>query len=75
MDDEKPNHHDSSPTSRFVRLPLVSVLCDDHSNDDVASSHTNGANREDRLSAELVDVEHGWDSCDEHDDADDTCSE
>ena len=38
-------------------------------------AHADGADGEDGLAANAVDVEHGWDGSDEHDDADDTCRE
>ena len=71
VDDKQPDHADGTPTSGLVVLPVVGVLCEDDGDDDVAGSHTNGANGQNRLASNAVDPEDSGDGCDEHDDADD----
>lgn len=61
MDDEEPNHDNSGPASRLVRVPLILILSGDGCNDKMASSHSNGSDEENGLTAESVDPDHGGD--------------
>lgn len=47
-------------------MEVVNVLGQDNSNDDMASSHPNGTNYENRLSAQTIDPQDCWHSCNEH---------
>lgn len=40
MDDKEPDHRDSSPASCFVSGPLMLVLGEDDSDDEVAETHS-----------------------------------
>jgi hypothetical protein len=74
VDNEQPDHDNSSPASALVSGPLVFILGEDDGNDDVAGGHPDGAGDEDGLAADFVDVGDGWHGCEPHDDADDaTC--
>ena len=75
MDNEEPDHDNRSPTSRLVRLPLISVLRDNDGDDDVACRHTDSADGKNGLSAEFVDIENRWNGSEEHDDSNDPCGE
>ena len=72
MGHEQPDHCDRCPACRFVRWPLVLIFGKYDGNRDVAHAHSDASKCQNRLSSELVDVQNGWDSGKEHDNADDT---
>lgn len=55
-----------------MRLKLVDVLGKNHGDDEMASTHANSADSQDRLTAESVDPQDCRDGSDKHDDTDDT---
>lgn len=69
MNDEEPDHGYSSPSSRLVSLPLVHVLGNNDSDDNMAGSHPEGADSKHRLATNTVNPQHGRNRCDEHDNA------
>jgi len=73
--DEEPDHDDGGPSGRGVRGPGVLKGAGDTSDDEVTGGHADCTSDEHRLSTELVDVHDGWNSGDEHDNADDACGE
>ena len=73
MDDEKPNHDNSSPTSCLVVLKVINVLGEDNSDDEMAKTHADSSDCENRFTAETIDPENGGDGGDKHDDSDDSC--
>ena len=74
-DGEDPDEDNSGPTRGAVSGPVVLALCNDARDDKLAEAHDNCANDECRFAAPLVDVEHGGDGREKHDDTDDTRSE
>jgi hypothetical protein len=63
---KEPNHADGSPSGRFMIMEVVNVLGQNNSNDDMASSHSNGTDYENRLAAQTIDPQDCWHSCNEH---------
>ena len=72
MNDKKPNHGHSRPTSGAVSRPLIDVLGCDDGDDNVTCRHADGSNNQDRLAAKFVNVHDGRHRCQPHDDTDDT---
>ena len=75
MDNKQPDHADGGPASGRLLVPLVDILGDDNGDDDVAGGHADGADGENRLTADAVDPEDRGDGGEEHDDADDASGE
>lgn len=53
--------------------PLMLVLCEYTSDDEVACEHAYAAHYEDRLPTKLVDIHYSWDGRKKHHDSDDAC--
>jgi hypothetical protein len=53
---KEPDHSNSSPSSSSLLVKVVDIASQDDSDNDVARSHANGADDEDRLSANAIDV-------------------
>lgn len=62
-------------SGRSSDSPLILVLGKDDGNGEMTESHGQGTGGEDRLAADLVNIQHGRDGGDEHDNTDDTSSE
>lgn len=58
-----------------MRLPVVREGADNASDDEVAGSHTNSAGKQDLLSTEAINPEHGRDGEDKFQDANNTSSQ
>lgn len=56
VDDEEPHHDHSGPTGALRVVEVVDVFGEDDSDDYMGYAHANGADGEDRLSANAVDV-------------------
>lgn len=74
MDDEKPNHDNSSPSGGLLFVKVVNVPGENDGNDEVAQGHAEGTDRQDGLTTDAVDPENGGEGGDEHDDTDNTRS-
>jgi hypothetical protein len=72
MDHKEPYHDYCGPSRTFVSRPLVLILGEDDSDDDVASGHADSADNENGFPTNLVDVENGRDGSKPHDNADNT---
>ena len=75
MDDEQPDHGHGSPASSLVSLPLVDVLGNDDSDDDMAGSHSDRTDGKHGLTANTIDPQHCRNRSDEHDNAHDSRSQ
>ena len=75
VDDEKPNHDNSRPTSGLMVLKVVNILGENDSDDEMAKTHADSADSENGLTTQTIDPKNSGDSGDEHDDSDDSCGE
>ena len=73
MNDEQPDHRNSSPSCGFVSFPVADVLREDDRNDNVTGRHPNGTHNQNWLSSELINVKNGGHGRQPHGDADNTC--
>jgi hypothetical protein len=74
-DGEDPDEDNGGPPRGAVCGPVALALGNDARDDEVADTHDDCACDECRLAAPLVDVKHGGDGGEEHDDTDDTRGE
>lgn len=70
---KQPDHTDGSPTCGSLFIETVDVLGQNDSDDEVACSHPNCTDDQNRFSSGTVDPEDSLKCCNKHDDADDTC--
>lgn len=56
VDDKEPDHRDGTPSRSFVGWPLIFVFGKYDSDDEMAQSHPDCPDEEDRFSPELVDI-------------------
>lgn len=56
VDNEKPDHSDGSPSGSFVSWPLILVFGKYGSDNEMAQSHPNCPNEENRFSPNLIDI-------------------
>jgi hypothetical protein len=75
VDDKQPNHADSGPTSCRMRIELIDVLGEDNSDDEMAKTHTNGTDSQNRLTTETINPENGRNGSDKHDNTDNSSSQ
>ena len=73
-DGEEPDEDDGGPACGAVCGPVVLALCNDSRNNELTESHDDSANNECWFAAPLVDVEHGGDGREEHDNTNNTGS-
>lgn len=56
MNNKKPDHSDGAPPGSFMGWPLILVFSKNDSNDEMAQSHPDCSDEEDRFSPNLVDI-------------------
>ena len=61
VNDEEPDHNDSSPTCSLVVVEVVDVLGKNNGNDQVRNTHADCANCKDGLTADTIDVQYSRD--------------
>lgn len=66
VDDEEPDHNDSRPTSSMVSWPLVLILGEDDSDDEVAQTHAQGTESQSGSSSDSVNVQDGGNCGQQH---------
>jgi len=60
---KEPDHDHGGPATGLVRGPVVLISCYDNGDDEVAECHADGADYQDWLSAEFVDIHDCWNCC------------
>ena len=73
MGNEQPHHGDRCPTCRLMCWPLILVLGKNNGYSDMANTHCDGTQRQNRLSSKFVNIQDGWDGGEEHDNTDNAC--
>lgn len=73
VNDKQPNHANRRPACCRLLVKAVDVPCENYCNNDVAGGHANGTNSQHGLSTDPINPQHGRNSSNEHDNANNAC--